>query len=843
MARKKSSKKKDDKAVVFEIRLIFLSLISVVLLLSVHGFALGLVGEFIKDFLSGLFSVSVYLIPYFFIAALAIRYVKKLNEFAKRYYASLVVLFFAQLLFVGISTNKNGMSAVFNLFSIGEIYSAGQKFQNAGVIGNLFFAPLHAILGNIGVILLIIALSLVFLTLVSKLTFSKIMKFFGKAAKTTGDKAIEGGKKIGDAISVGMEKIQDDRQENEYRYIEDKDVQESDHIIDAFIKPKKDKAKEIDSLSFSDEEKPIYSETDFNVQPEGFVRLDEEVNYKPEQGGGFEFIEIPADRFDGKIQKNDEDPIEGLGDEKPFIEEPKNEPKTYRVEDVDEEDSEDEDIDLIEDEEEFKGYEVPPVSILLKGKSGSDVSGKKDIKEKYMILEETFKSFKVDAKVVSAERGPMVTRFEVKPMPGVKISKIASLNHDIAMRLAATNVRILAPIPGKAAVGIEVPNESVSVVRLRDVIESDEYNKEDSLIKFALGKDISGKNVVADLSKMPHLLIAGATGSGKSVCVNTIISSILFNAKPDEVKFLMIDPKVVELNIYNGIPHLLLPVVTDASKASIALGWAVNEMNKRYTLFAEHKVRDINSFNSKREENPEMDVEFMPRIVIIIDELADLMMVAKNQVEESIARIAQMARAAGMHLIVATQRPSVDVITGLIKANIPSRIAFSVSSHIDSRTIIDEQGAEKLLGKGDMLFLNAGKSKPTRVQGAFITDTEVEALVSFVKNQLDKEPDYDEEVLDIKNIQALDMSSADDSDALMDAAIEFVIRSEKASTSMVQRKFKIGYNRAARLVEAMEERGIVGPSRGSKPREVLVGTSYLSNYDIANPPDEGEVAE
>lgn len=377
---------------------------------------------------------------------------------------------------------------------------------------------------------------------------------------------------------------------------------------------------------------------------------------------------------------------------------------------------------------------------------------------------------------------------------------------------------MIAPIPGKSAIGIEIPNKDTTMVTAREVFESEEFKRTDSKLSFALGKDITGRTIIADLAKMPHLLIAGSTGSGKSVCVNTIINSILFNATPDEVKLLMIDPKVVELSHYNGIPHLILPVVVDPKKASIALNWAVNEMTNRYKAFAENMVKDINTYNRKVEAQPELKLEKMAKIVILVDELADLMMVAPNQVEDAICRLAQMARAAGIHLIVATQRPSVDVITGLIKANIPSRIAFAVSSQIDSRTILDMAGAEKLLGKGDMLFYPLGANKPVRVQGAFLADQEVEGVVGFVKNQTEGSVAYQEEILS----DYVETAAASEADEILADAIDLVIDTGQASISMLQRKFRVGYNRAARLIDQMEERNIVGPSLGSKPREVLL---------------------
>lgn len=473
-----------------------------------------------------------------------------------------------------------------------------------------------------------------------------------------------------------------------------------------------------------------------------------------------------------------------------------------------------------------KPYIMPPLTLLNPAKAKTN-NNRDEIVENVKILEVTLKNFGVDAKVTEVTKGPAITMYEVMPAPGVKVSKIVNLTDDIALALAASQIRIIAPIPGKSAIGIEIPNKDTTMVTAREVFESEEFKKTDSKLSFALGKEITGKTLIGDLAKMPHLLIAGSTGSGKSVCVNTIINSILFNAKPDEVKLLMIDPKVVELSHYNGIPHLILPVVVDPKKASIALNWAVNEMTNRYKSFAEQAVKDINSFNKKVETQPALQLEKMAKIVIIVDELADLMMAAPNQVEDAICRLAQMARAAGIHLIVATQRPSVDVITGLIKANIPSRIAFAVSSQIDSRTILDMAGAEKLLGKGDMLFYPLGANKPIRIQGAFLADAEVEGVVNFIKQQTE-EVTYQDEILADVPEPAMTMEV----DEILKDAVEMVVESGQASISMVQRKFRVGYNRAARLIDQMEERGIVGPSLGSKPREVLLTRLELEKLKL-----------
>ncbi|MHB8927743.1 MAG: FtsK/SpoIIIE family DNA translocase [Bacillota bacterium] len=464
-------------------------------------------------------------------------------------------------------------------------------------------------------------------------------------------------------------------------------------------------------------------------------------------------------------------------------------------------------------------YQLPALSILDRGSHRIRLNQREQT-DKARVIEETLESFGVKAKVVATSRGPAITRFELQPAPGVKVRQIASLEDDLALALAAHYVRIQAPIPGKAAVGIEVPNREVAKVFLREALETDEFRNSPSKLTIALGKDIAGRPIIGNLERMVHLLIAGTTGSGKSVCINTIIASLLFKARPDEVKFLMIDPKVVELSIFSGIPHLLAPVVTDPKKAASALRWVVREMERRYELFAAagSSVRDINRYNRLAEDHGDPGQPPLPYIVVIIDELSDLMVVASAEVEESIFRLAQMARAAGIHLIVATQRPSVDVITGVIKANIPSRIAFAVSSQVDSRTILDEAGAEKLLGRGDMLYLPVGQGRAVRAQGALIEDKEVETLVSFVKSQA--EPHFEEGVLAIPTETEAEPVFEDD--PLFKDAVRLIVDSGVASISMVQRRFRVGYSRAARLIDVMEQRGIVGRFEGSKPREVLI---------------------
>ncbi len=486
-----------------------------------------------------------------------------------------------------------------------------------------------------------------------------------------------------------------------------------------------------------------------------------------------------------------------------------------------------------------KEYEFPPIKLLTRGTKGKGDSAK-HLKDTAKTLQDTLAMFHVNATVTDISQGPSVTRYELQPEAGVKVRKIVDLADDIKMHLAATDIRIEAPIPGKSAVGIEVPNKENSPVAVRDLIESDEFNKSKSNLTVAVGKDIAGKIVVTDIAKMPHLLIAGATGSGKSVCINTIIMSILYKASPEDVRLIMIDPKIVELSVYNGIPHLLIPVVTDPKKAAAALNWAVAEMTNRYKKFANAKVRDLKGYNALCMQSNDEDMQKMPEIVVIVDELADLMMQFKNEVEDSIVRLTQLARAAGIYLIIATQRPSVDVITGLIKANIPSRIAFAVSSGVDSRTILDTYGAEKLIGKGDMLFFPRGYNKPARVQGCFVSDEEVQLVTDFVKNQ-SVATAYGENVQDeMSNYEvqtkssggsAQDMGdSSSDLDPLFAQAGAAIIEKDKASIGMLQRLYKIGFNRAARIMDQLSDAGVVGPEEGTKPRKILMTKEEFDQF-------------
>ncbi|BEP29299.1 DNA translocase FtsK [Helicovermis profundi] len=800
---KKSEKKSNfESKLIYEVKLILLIGFTVISVFSLHTFAMGIVGETIKKIYLGLFSKTAYIVPYvvFFIIFFIIN--NNLKTVRKKYIFSILLGFFSILaiysnLIYDISMEGYKLTNI-KVLSIDGVITAfnyGVIGTSSGSIGTLLSYALVGLFGKIGTY--VVSLILLFIAIVIGTKIS-IVDIFNSQKKFATNVVTNANRQYKEKKAVSKENIKQNIEEIKQKKTEKfSDFDSNNYVLDKNIE------KTSTSVSLPSNAVNTSSEESMSIKINAF---DDEVksnvvsepstassinNNEMNKSGETQNVQVKTNKEikkeNSKISKKEVKKIENDLEKASHME--------------------------------YENYIIPSVKMLSNSKV-TGTSNKKEILDIARKLESILASFKVEAKVVQISKGPAITMFELQPSPGVKVSKIVNLSDDIALGLAAQQIRIIAPIPGKAAVGIEIPNKNTSLVTLKDVLDTKEFRDSKSKLSFALGKDISGNSIVSDLSKMPHLLIAGATGSGKSVCVNTLIASILFNARPDEVKLLMIDPKVVELNNYNGIPHLILPVVTDPKKASIALNWAVQEMTNRYNTFAETSVRDINSYNKKAEKN---DLEKMPKIVVIIDELADLMMVAPNQVEDAICRLAQMARAAGIHLIVATQRPSVDVITGLIKANIPSRIAFSVSSQIDSRTILDMGGAEKLLGKGDMLFSPVGLSKPMRVQGAFVSDEEVENLVAFVKGQ-SGQVNYDEGILE-NTSSTLFIDNNDDE--YLRPSIEHVINSKQASVSMLQRKFRIGYNRAARIVDEMEERGIVGPSAGSKPREVLVGPSFL----------------
>ena len=677
-------------------------------------------------------------------------------------------------------------------------YNNGINHASGGFLGALIGHPIYLAFGNPGAGITVILLIFVFLMIMTGTTLVSLFKTIAKPVQTISEQA-------GSAYSARMARSETDADgKPKLKVLKGFNV---DIPVDDI--PEK---REVKEESLSDKQKKLVD--------------------------SYYDGEAPEEKPRRKRTKRDENSeIEGAD----YTESMNKALKTAA-----EEAEETENIDFKAETKEFEndisggmtlteddGYKFPPISLLKEGKGQNSASVSADLDNTAEHLVETLRSFGVETRIVDISRGPTVTRYELQPCAGVKISKITNLADDIALNLATAGVRIEAPIPNKAAVGIEVPNKASSVVGVREILESPSFTGAKSKLTVALGRDIGGNVVTTDIGKMPHGLIAGATGSGKSVCINSIIISILYKASPEEVKLLMIDPKVVELGIYNGIPHLLVPVVTEPRKAAGALGWAVGEMEKRYKMFADRGVRDLEGYNRFVAELDDPDIKKMPHIVIIIDELADLMMTAPNEVEDSINRIAAKARAAGMHLIIATQRPSVDVVTGVIKANIPSRIAFAVSSRVDSRTILDSSGAEKLLGRGDMLFSPVGSTKPNRLQGCFVSDQEVEAVVGYVKG--DHSVDYDDEVMyEIERQAAIDKKQktgleedGPGGDAMLEEAIKVVVENGQASTSLLQRKLKLGYARAARIVDEMEKRGIVGPYEGSKPRKVLITKEEL----------------
>lgn len=769
---KKASKTVQSSQMPNDIKGIIFITLGILMILSVFASdSSGILGKSIKKLLIGLFGMGSYIFPLLMIF-IGISYILKNGKitFNNRFYGIFIfilnTLLFTQMIYINdYYIEDNFIEGIKKIFIETSVI-------HGGIIGYIMDVPLYKLLGSVGSYIVFISIYIISVIYVMQISLGELLIMIKGSA-------------------IQKRKFRNTLRDKDIIYDDEKDTSSS------FIKGLNDKIKFVNFLK---------STEDIDTNREKII--DNEKDYRKSQ---MDEPKIVPNIMDNKPTNNTQMFNKADNTRRSYV---KEEPNNFINDEIQQKSNE------IRSE-----YIFPSTELLNRNiNNGYDKNGKRELINYASKLEETLNSFGVNAKVIQVTKGPSVTRFELQPSAGVKVSKITHLSDDIALSLAASSVRIEAPIPGKSAIGIEVPNKVVSAVYLSEVIESNEFKNFNKNIAFAVGKDISGKCVVADLSKMPHLLIAGATGSGKSVCINTLIISLIYKYSPEDVKLLLVDPKVVELNIYNDIPHLLIPVVTNPKKAAGALNWAVTEMTRRYNLFAENNVRNIEGYNELVKKGRLS--EKLPWIVIIIDELADLMMVSPGEVEEYIARLAQMARAAGMHLVIATQRPSVDVITGVIKANIPSRISFAVSSQIDSRTIIDSAGAEKLLGKGDMLFYPVGESKPVRIQGAFISEEEVENIVNFIKDQ--KGPvEYQENIINDINTKVEKQNS--DSDELLDEAIEIAMENGQISTSLLQRRLKIGYNRAARIIDDMEGKGIISGKNGSKPRQIL-----LDNEDIKN---------
>ncbi len=780
-SRTRKKKNSIDKNLVVVI-MIITSLLLCVLIYAQSGW----MGEHLSPALGGIMGWIKYIIP-IGTFAIAIKIAVDDKEYLTKKIVNYVIFLLciaSAMTIIEINTGNLSLNVEFSDFA-NKSYELGTQNIGGGIIGAIIAMPVCRLLGTIGGIILLIGISIINL----------INLFEIKPAEIINN------------IFVRMKERQEDNEDDE-----DESENNNEEIIVEKKKEKLTDKRKKKNKEIVDDDIPMEDQITINLN-------ETEPKKKKLEYDSKNIVETKAESKPDQIEAN-------LFKQ----EQEKKEEKTKEVLVLEH--------GLTEEEE---NYEFPPIELLSEGKGRVLKGGKKALTDTAAKLQKTLYSFGVSAKVENVSVGPAITRYEVKPAEGVRVSKIANLADDIALSLAAQSIRIEAPIPGKQAVGIEIPNKENEVVHLRDIIETEEFVNHKSKLALALGKNVGGEAVIADVAKMPHVLIAGSTGSGKSVCINTLITSILYKAKPNEVKLLMVDPKVVELSVYNGIPHLLIPVVTDPKKAAGALAWAVQEMVNRYSLFADKGVRDIKGYNAAIEK--EGGTGKLPQIVIIIDELADLMMVAAKDVEDAICRLAQMARAAGMHLVIATQRPSVDVITGIIKANIPSRIAFAVSSQVDSRTILDSVGAEKLLGKGDMLFYPSGASKPVRVQGSFVSDQEVEKIVDFLKFN-GGEAKYNEDIIESieksnSSDQELDkMQSEDDTDPLLMDAIDTVVEAGQASTSFIQRKFKVGYSRAGRIIDQMEERGIISGYQGSKPREVLITKERLDELKMGTTPNE-----
>jgi len=755
-----------------EISAIVLFGVGAFLVVALQTGAAGEFGAIISTFLKGSFGLAAFILPYYLIVYGVLIFVKKASHVSGR---SLFFLFtiFSMLTFINSGRFINLAELQMNLAGVKDSFAEGVALQGGGTFGTYAGGLIVKILGKTGLYLFSSVILIVSLMLVINTPFSQ---FFD-----------------------GLKEKRQRKKEAKALLIQQLDAEIDGELhsnIRAGFKP-------AETPRVNKSEKPFKNDTPSFLKKNG-PSIDAGSSMTP---GQMKILDYMKD-----------DDLFGSEEIKP-------QPKISNSQAAAAVLSQEE-VKTLGEQETYKGFKLPPIDLLKKVKVADTMVSTAQLKAKAEKLEKTLQNFNVNAKVIQVTQGPAITRYEIQPSVGVKVNSIVRLADDIALNLEAKSIRMEAPIPGKAAVGIEVENERVNLVSIRELIESKEFRESKSKISFVVGKDIGGKPIISDLKAMPHLLIAGSTGSGKSVAINSIILSMLYKAKPDEVKFVLIDPKVVELGGYNGIPHLLIPVVTEPGKAAAALNWAVAEMTNRYKKFAEESVRDLESFNETVKAKGEND-KALPQIVIVIDELADLMMAAPSQVEESICRLAQMARAAGMHLIVATQRPSVDIITGVIKANIPSRIAFAVSSQFDSRTILDMGGAEKLVGKGDMLFNPLGMAKPIRVQGTYVSDGEVKGVIHFLKNQ-GVEAEYSTDVMNTidKVSQSTNEDAGNDDDFLAEA-IEVVVKAQQASVSMIQRRFRVGYNRAARMIDMMEDRGIIGPADGSRPRQVLMSEEEL----------------
>ena len=800
MAKKRRYKKSKKTASKLDLAVVVIIMLSILLAVLIYTKS-GVVGIKLNEILGGMFGIMQYILP---IGGFAIgiklatdgrdTITAKLLQYAI-FIVSLCVLFSVFQISSGELQSNKELSEV-----VKDAYTLGEQSKGGGAIGAVAAVPLAKLLGDIGAVILCIGVAVVFLVF----TF---------------------GINTSDLINMFVEKMENKREER----LEEKEERNKQEIKETAAERRKREREER-----MEERARIKAEKIANAKAEKEKDL---MNNQIKINFGGRILEEPESPRGLKKYDHSNDDLEPLTkDSKKEMQPDVIENNLFKQEEEKKEDKKKEVLQLehamvVEDEH----YEYPPLELLSKAKAKTLKGGAKALTDTATKLQKTLYSFGVSAKVENVSVGPAITRYELKPAEGVRVSKIANLADDIALNLAAETIRIEAPIPGKQAVGIEVPNKEKETVHLREILESKEFQENKSKLTIALGKDVAGNPQLADIAKMPHVLIAGSTGSGKSVCINTIITSIIYNAKPSEVKLVMVDPKVVELSVYNGIPHLLIPVVTDPKKAAGALAWAVQEMDDRYNKFASKGVRDLKGYNKAIEK--EGGIGKLPQIVIIVDELADLMMVAAKDVEEAICRLAQKARAAGMHLVIATQRPSVDVITGLIKANIPSRIAFAVSSQVDSRTILDTVGAEKLLGKGDMLFFPSGAPKPSRVQGTFVSDEEVEKIVDFVKSN--GTATYSEDILEsIENSNKTDKELAqeqatdDDTDPFLMDAIQTVVETGQASTSFIQRRFKVGYARAGRIIDQMEERGVISGYQGSKPREVLMTLEKLNELKM-----------